>query len=119
MPIIQDLSIENCGSFEVRMRNVVVQDNIPVLRKAEFLRSLPKGQEQGFLSRCRVVACLPVYFPRGTFKGDSVHVHNADDDQIEHVLRKYPEFRTVEEKPKALTQFYDMGRREHDVIAKK
>lgn len=119
MPITQDLSIENCGSFEAHLRNVIVQDNIPVLRQAEFMRSLPKGQEQGFLSKCRVVAVLPVYFPRGTFKGNGIHVHNADDDQIEHVLRKYPEFRATEEKPKALTQFYDMGRGEHDVIVRK
>lgn len=80
---------------EEELRAEAVQDNLPVLALAKFLRSLPEDQK-GFFKHCRVAAVIPVYLPRGDFSARQ-HALTLDQDQLDWFLKHHPEFKTVDE----------------------
>ncbi|GAB6038505.1 hypothetical protein JCM15519_30640 [Fundidesulfovibrio butyratiphilus] len=83
------------------LRTQAVQNNLPVLALARFLRSLPEDQK-GFFKDCRLAALIPVYLPRGDFSA-AEHALSLDQDQMEWFLREHPEFLVNDETRNAST----------------
>ena len=72
-----------------------VQDNLPILALAKFLRSLPQEQ-RSFFKDCRIEAVIPMYMPRGDFTQET-HAMNMDKDQLDWLLKTRPEFKACED----------------------
>jgi hypothetical protein len=78
------------------IKSKIVMDNTQILALNKFLRSLPL-QERAFFKDCYVESIIPVYMPAGLFE-ENEHAHKMDDDQIDWLLKKHPEFRATDDR---------------------